>query len=109
MLVTAHLNQVDTFALSVAIRKVDERTVTSNLLHSPVNSQPANIAKRNIQRRYVLNSMISSSLIERCAILFDALIKEGENEGYSWKINAEGKTIVTVNDEHLIHQRHSLD
>ncbi|KKA09843.1 hypothetical protein VP02_00295 [Pseudomonas ogarae] len=47
----------------------------------------------------VLNAMISSSLIERCAILFDALIKEGEAEGYAWKINAEGKTIVTVNDE----------
>ncbi|NWB56522.1 hypothetical protein [Pseudomonas sp. F8002] len=47
----------------------------------------------------VLNGMISSTLIERCAILFDALIKESEVEGYSWKINAEGKTIVTVNDE----------
>jgi hypothetical protein len=47
----------------------------------------------------VLNVMISSTLIERCAILFDALIKEGEAEGCSWKINAEGKTVVTVNDE----------
>lgn len=47
----------------------------------------------------VLNVMISSTLIERCAILFDALIKESEVEGYSWKINAEGKTIVTVNGE----------
>ncbi|RON56160.1 hypothetical protein [Pseudomonas frederiksbergensis] len=47
----------------------------------------------------VLNVMISSTLIERCAILFDALIKEGEAEGYSWKINAEGKTITTVNGE----------
>jgi hypothetical protein len=50
-------------------------------------------------RKCVLNVMISSTLIERCAILFDALIKEGEIEGYSWKINAEGKTVVTVNDE----------
>ncbi|NMY00733.1 hypothetical protein HBO43_29585 [Pseudomonas veronii] len=47
----------------------------------------------------VLNVMISSTLIERCAILFDALIKEGEAEGCSWKINAEGKTVITVNDE----------
>ena len=47
----------------------------------------------------VLNVMISSTLIERCAILFDALIKESEVEGYSWEINAEGKTIVTVNGE----------
>lgn len=47
----------------------------------------------------VLNVMISSTLIERCAIFFDALIKEGEAEGSSWKINAEGKTVVTVNDE----------
>jgi hypothetical protein len=47
----------------------------------------------------VLNVMISSTLIERCAILFDALINEGEAEGCSWKINAEGKTVVTVNDE----------
>jgi hypothetical protein len=44
----------------------------------------------------VLNVMISSTWIERCAILFDALIKEGEAEGYSWKINAEGKTVVMV-------------
>ncbi|WP_413705216.1 hypothetical protein [Pseudomonas sp. Pseusp16] len=49
----------------------------------------------------VLNVMISSTLIERCAILFDALIKEGEAEGYSWKINAEGKTIATVNGESM--------
>lgn len=47
----------------------------------------------------VLNVMISSIWIEGCAILFDALIKEGEVEGYSWKINAEGKTITTVNGE----------
>ncbi|WP_413795152.1 MULTISPECIES: hypothetical protein [unclassified Pseudomonas] len=47
----------------------------------------------------VLNAMISSSLIERSAILFDALIKESEAEGYSWKVNAEGKTIVTVDNE----------
>lgn len=47
----------------------------------------------------VLNVMISSTLIERCAILFDALIKEGEAEGCSWKINAEGKTIAIVNGE----------
>ena len=43
--------------------------------------------------------MISPTLIERCAILFDALIKEGEADGCSWKINVEGKTVVTVNDE----------
>jgi len=49
--------------------------------------------------KLVLNVMISSTMIKRCAILFDALIKESEVEGYSWKINAEGKTIVTVNDE----------
>ncbi|MCV2223947.1 hypothetical protein [Pseudomonas mercuritolerans] len=49
--------------------------------------------------KHVLNAMISSSVIERCAILFDALIKEREAEGYTWKINAEGKTMVTVNDE----------
>lgn len=47
----------------------------------------------------VLNGMISPTLIERCAILFDALIKEGEADGCSWKINVEGKTVVTVNDE----------
>ncbi|MGY1917518.1 hypothetical protein ACW9IF_01230 [Pseudomonas tolaasii] len=33
----------------------------------------------------VLNVMFSSTLIERCAILFDALIKEGEAEGYPKK------------------------
>ncbi|MBW4793334.1 hypothetical protein [Pseudomonas tolaasii] len=47
----------------------------------------------------VLKVMISSTLIERCAILFDALIKEGEAEGCSWKINAEGKTIAIVKGE----------
>jgi hypothetical protein len=44
----------------------------------------------------VLNVMISSTLIERCAILFDALIKEGEAEGYSWKINTEGLHLLLV-------------
>lgn len=47
----------------------------------------------------LLNVMISSTLIERCAILFDALIKEDEAEGCSWNINAEGKTVIKVNDE----------
>lgn len=53
----------------------------------------------NYAGKRVLNVMISPTLIERCAILFDALIKEGEVEGCSWKINAEGKTIAIVNGE----------
>ncbi len=41
----------------------------------------------------VLNAMTSSLLIERCAILFDALIREGEAEGYAWKIMLKEKPL----------------
>ncbi|MBV7510066.1 hypothetical protein [Pseudomonas sp. PDM25] len=48
----------------------------------------------------VLDAKISIGLIERCALIFDTLIKESEVLGFQWKIS-DDKTLVAVNGEHL--------
>lgn len=48
----------------------------------------------------VLDAKISAELIDRCALIFDALIKESEVLGFKWKVT-NGKTMVEVNGEHL--------
>ncbi|NVZ83936.1 hypothetical protein HX870_04180 [Pseudomonas gingeri] len=48
----------------------------------------------------VLDAKISAELIDRCALIFDILIKESEVLGFKWKVTDE-KTVVEVNDEHL--------
>ncbi|MBT0622529.1 hypothetical protein KIH32_01315 [Pseudomonas fluorescens] len=48
----------------------------------------------------VLDAKISAELIDRCALIFDTLIKESEVLGFKWKVTDE-KTVVEVNDEHL--------
>ncbi|KIR15519.1 hypothetical protein PFLU4_36070 [Pseudomonas fluorescens] len=50
--------------------------------------------------RHVLDARISSELIDRCALIFDTLIKESEVLGFKWKITDE-KTLVEVDGEHL--------
>lgn len=51
--------------------------------------------------KQVLDAKISPGLIDRCALIFDALIKESAALGYSWKITSDEKTLVEVNGEHL--------
>jgi len=48
----------------------------------------------------VLDAKISSGLIDRCALIFDTLIKESEVLGFKWKVTDE-KTLVEVDGEHL--------
>ncbi|MDI1330903.1 hypothetical protein [Pseudomonas sp.] len=48
----------------------------------------------------VLDAKISIGLIDRCALIFDALIKESEVLGFKWKVT-DDKTLVEVNGEHL--------
>jgi hypothetical protein len=48
----------------------------------------------------VLDAKISAELIDRCALIFDTLIKESEVLGFKWKVTDE-KTVVEVNAEHL--------
>lgn len=49
--------------------------------------------------RRVLDIKISASLIDRCALFFDTLIKATEREGCSWKITETNATSVIVNGE----------
>lgn len=48
----------------------------------------------------VLDAKISAELIDRCALIFDALIKESEALGFKWKVT-DDKTLVEVNGEKL--------
>ncbi|WP_194787545.1 hypothetical protein [Pseudomonas sp. UFMG81] len=49
----------------------------------------------------VLNAHISSAEIDRCAILYDSLIKTGEALGYAWGISDKG-TFVRLEGEDLL-------
>jgi hypothetical protein len=51
--------------------------------------------------KHVLDARISSGLIDRCALIFDTLIKESEVLGYRWKVASDDKTLVEVDGEHL--------
>jgi len=48
----------------------------------------------------VLDAKISAELIDRCALIFDTLIKESEVLGFKWKVR-DDKTLVEVNGENL--------
>jgi hypothetical protein len=48
----------------------------------------------------VLDAKISFGVIDRCALIFDALIKESEVLGFKWKV-MDDKTLVEVDGEHL--------
>lgn len=50
--------------------------------------------------KHVLDAKISIGLIDRCALIFDALIKESEVLGFKWKVTND-KTLVEVDGEHL--------
>jgi hypothetical protein len=51
--------------------------------------------------KHVLDARISSQLIDRCALIFDTLIKESEALGYNWKVTSDEKTSVEVDGEPL--------
>ncbi|PAA25775.1 hypothetical protein [Pseudomonas fragi] len=51
--------------------------------------------------KQVLDARISSELINRCALIFDTLIKESEVLGYRWKVISDDKTLVEVDGENL--------
>ena len=51
--------------------------------------------------KHVLDARISSELIDRCALIFDTLIKESEALGYNWKVTSDEKTLVEVDGEPL--------
>ncbi|WP_095054767.1 hypothetical protein [Pseudomonas sp. Irchel s3b2] len=51
--------------------------------------------------KQVLDAKISPGLIDRCALIFDTLIKESEILGYRWKVASDYKTLVEVDGEHL--------
>ncbi|MHC8334078.1 hypothetical protein [Pseudomonas sp. LB3P25] len=50
--------------------------------------------------KHVLDAKISVGLIDRCALIFDTLIKESEVLGFQWKVTND-KTLVEVDGEHL--------
>jgi len=49
----------------------------------------------------VLDAKVSIGIIDRCALIFDTLIKESEILGYRWKVASDDKTLVEVDGEHL--------
>lgn len=49
----------------------------------------------------VLDIKITGGLIDRCALIFDTLIKESELLGYRWKVESDGSTYVAVDSERL--------
>jgi len=51
--------------------------------------------------KHVLDARISFELIDRCALIFDTLIKESEVLGYTWKVTSDDKTLVEVDGESL--------
>ncbi len=51
--------------------------------------------------KHVLDARISSELIDRCAVIFDTLIKESEVLGYIWRVTSDDKTLVEVDGESL--------
>jgi hypothetical protein len=51
--------------------------------------------------KHVLDARISSELIDRCALIFDTLIKESKVLGYIWKVTSDDKTLVEVDGEPL--------
>ncbi|MHC8392676.1 hypothetical protein ACYZT8_03255 [Pseudomonas sp. LB3P93] len=50
--------------------------------------------------KHVLDARISSELIDRCALIFDTLIKQSEVLGFRWRVT-DDKTLVEVDGEHL--------
>ncbi|WP_367393986.1 hypothetical protein [Pseudomonas sp. X4] len=54
-----------------------------------------------LDKSQVLSSHISSAETDRCAILYDSLIKAGEAAGYAWGISDKG-TFVRLEDEDLL-------
>ena len=50
--------------------------------------------------KHVLEAKISFGLIDRCALLFDTLIKESEACGFKWSVT-DDKTMLQVDGEHL--------
>ncbi|WP_277587791.1 hypothetical protein [Pseudomonas chlororaphis] len=51
--------------------------------------------------KHVLDARISPGLIDRCALIFDTLIKESKVLGYTWKVTSDDKTLVEVDGELL--------
>jgi hypothetical protein len=51
--------------------------------------------------KHVLDARITPELIDRCALIFDTLIKECEVLGYTWKVTSDDKTLVEVDGEPL--------
>ncbi|MEN5302629.1 hypothetical protein [Pseudomonas sp. TWI628] len=53
-------------------------------------------------RTKVLNSHISRSEVDRCALLYDSLIKASESSGYIWGIGSNGSFVQVDGEELLI-------
>ncbi|WP_267273187.1 hypothetical protein [Pseudomonas putida] len=54
-----------------------------------------------LDKTKVLNSHISRNEVDRCALLYDSLIKAGESSGYTWGIGSNG-SFVRVDGEELL-------
>jgi hypothetical protein len=53
-------------------------------------------------RTKVLNSHISRTEVDRCALLYDSLIKASESSGYTWDIGSTGSFVKVDGEELLI-------
>lgn len=54
-----------------------------------------------LDKTKVLNSHISRNEVDRCALLYDSLIKAGESSGYTWGIGSNG-SFVRIDGEELL-------
>ncbi|SUD69745.1 Uncharacterised protein [Pseudomonas putida] len=55
-----------------------------------------------LDKTRVLNSHISRSEVDRCALLYDSLIKASESSGYTWGIGSNGSFVQVDGEELLI-------
>lgn len=55
-----------------------------------------------LDKTKVLNSHISRTAVDRCALLYDSLIKASESSGYTWGIGSNGSFVQADGEELLI-------
>ncbi|MFJ7789360.1 hypothetical protein [Pseudomonas sp. NPDC096925] len=86
--------------LSVPTELSDPHPLVKNWLGAARKALELNSALV-LNKTKVLNSHISRNEVDRCALLYDSLIKASESSGYTWGIGSNG-SFVRVDGEELL-------
>jgi hypothetical protein len=87
--------------LSVPTELTDPHPLTKKWLGAARKAKEFNCALV-FDKTKVLNSHISRPEVDRCALLYDSLIKASESSGYTWGIGSNGSFVQVDGEELLI-------